>query len=89
MQPPETWYQAQTSYSCMSGPIAHINPGAMGIIFDGGITRIAGELPHRVQLPVPENSTRMAAIADFDSLYQPPTDAHELPLFPGQEAASH
>jgi len=46
-------------------------------------------LPPRVQLPVPENSTRMAAIAHFDRLYQPPTDAHELPLFPGQEAASY
>jgi hypothetical protein len=38
-----------------------------------------------VHLPVPENSTRRAAIAEFDRLYQPPTDAHELPLFPGQE----
>jgi prepilin-type N-terminal cleavage/methylation domain-containing protein/prepilin-type processing-associated H-X9-DG protein len=40
--PPGTWYQSQTNYSCMTGPIAHINPGAMGIIFDGGVTRVAG-----------------------------------------------
>jgi len=45
-------------------------------------------LPHRVQLPVPENSTRMAAIAEFDRLSQPATAAPELSLFPEQEAAS-
>jgi prepilin-type N-terminal cleavage/methylation domain-containing protein/prepilin-type processing-associated H-X9-DG protein len=40
--PPGTWYQAQTNYAWMAGPVAHIAPGAMGIIFDNGITRIAG-----------------------------------------------
>jgi prepilin-type N-terminal cleavage/methylation domain-containing protein/prepilin-type processing-associated H-X9-DG protein len=39
--PPGTWFQAQTSYSWMSGPIVHIAPGAMGIIFDNGVSTIA------------------------------------------------
>ena len=46
-------------------------------------------LPHRVQLPVLENSKCLAAIAEFDRLYQPATAAPELPLFPEQEAASY
>jgi prepilin-type N-terminal cleavage/methylation domain-containing protein/prepilin-type processing-associated H-X9-DG protein len=40
--PPGTWYQAQTNYSPMSGPVAHLAPGAMGIIYDLGVTTIAG-----------------------------------------------
>ena len=46
-------------------------------------------LPHRAQLPALENSKRLAAIAEFDRLYQPATAAPELPLFPEQEAASY
>ena len=38
-------------------------------------------LPHRAQLPALENSKRLAAIAEFDRLYQPATAAPELPLF--------
>jgi prepilin-type N-terminal cleavage/methylation domain-containing protein/prepilin-type processing-associated H-X9-DG protein len=40
--PPGTWYQSQTSYGCMTGPIVHIATGAMGIIYDLGTTKIAG-----------------------------------------------
>jgi prepilin-type N-terminal cleavage/methylation domain-containing protein/prepilin-type processing-associated H-X9-DG protein len=39
--PPGTWFQAQTSYSCMTGPIVHLATGALGIIYDLGTTKIA------------------------------------------------
>ncbi len=40
--PPGTWSQTLTSYEPVVGPIAYFRPGAMGITFDEGITRIAG-----------------------------------------------
>jgi prepilin-type N-terminal cleavage/methylation domain-containing protein/prepilin-type processing-associated H-X9-DG protein len=40
--PPGTWYQTLTSYEPVVGPIAFFRPGAMGITFNEGITRIAG-----------------------------------------------
>jgi prepilin-type N-terminal cleavage/methylation domain-containing protein/prepilin-type processing-associated H-X9-DG protein len=40
--PPGTWSQTLTSYEPVVGVIAYFRPGAMGITFDEGITRIAG-----------------------------------------------
>jgi prepilin-type N-terminal cleavage/methylation domain-containing protein/prepilin-type processing-associated H-X9-DG protein len=40
--PPGTWYQTQTNYQPVAGPIVHIAPGVMGITFDLGITRVSG-----------------------------------------------
>jgi prepilin-type N-terminal cleavage/methylation domain-containing protein/prepilin-type processing-associated H-X9-DG protein len=40
--PPGTWSQTLTSYEPVVGLIAYFPPGAMGITFDQGITRIAG-----------------------------------------------
>jgi len=39
--PPGSWYQTQTSYGCMTGPIVHLATGALGIIYDIGTTKIA------------------------------------------------
>jgi protein gp37 len=45
-------------------------------------------VPHREQLPVLEHSKRMAAIAEFERLYQRGETAAEPSLLPAQEATS-
>ena len=39
--PPGTWYQTQTNYAPMSGPICTHAPGAMAIICEAGVNTIA------------------------------------------------
>jgi hypothetical protein len=45
-------------------------------------------LSHRVQLPVLEHPRRLAAIAEFERLYQPARETQELPRFREKETAS-
>ncbi len=40
--PPGTWYQAQSNYQPVAGPLVFVAPGAMGIIYDQAITTISG-----------------------------------------------
>jgi protein gp37 len=42
-------------------------------------------IPNRAQLPVLENSSRLAAIAEFERLYQPPKTTPEASLHPEPE----
>jgi protein gp37 len=46
-------------------------------------------LPHRVQVPVLENSSRLAAIAEFERLYQPAKTPPEASLFPEAETVGY
>jgi protein gp37 len=51
--------------------------------------RTYDRLPERVQFPVIEHSRRMAAIAEFERLYQPARADQQGSLFPEPEGASH
>jgi len=39
--PPGTWYQTLTSYGVMTGPIIHLAPGALGVMYDLSRTPIS------------------------------------------------